>query len=122
MKKYIFIGLAVILGILLLTNPSPSDFKAYIGKEYNRDNIRRTCNFLVFSTYEVDGKKFRGILKNFSEILPPPLSAEEEKGRQDSIAAADAAMMAAEEAAAQQAAADSAANAYAVKMAEDKYK
>ncbi|MFI5218955.1 MAG: hypothetical protein ACHQNT_05645 [Bacteroidia bacterium] len=71
-KKYCLIGTAIIAGILLLTNPTPTDFKNYMGLNCQYCVHRRTANYLFFSTYEFHmenhSRKYRGILKNFYDI------------------------------------------------------
>jgi hypothetical protein len=68
MKKKILIGLAIFFGLLLITNPSVSDFKenGHFGACY------RDSNWLLFSIYssQIEHQKtiYLGICKNFIEL------------------------------------------------------
>jgi hypothetical protein len=53
--QYLGIGLICLLIILSLGNPSPTQFKDYIGRpsfEHYSMIYKRTSNWLIFSTYE----------------------------------------------------------------------
>jgi len=79
-KNKILIGVAVIVAILILTNPTMQDFKNYSGKV----NGKREVNYLIFSIYSSNSyvgiiehdelnderfnKKYLGILKNFIKV------------------------------------------------------
>lgn len=58
-KHYILLG---ILCLFIITNPSISSFKAFIGK--TDDNYKRTSNFFIFSTYRWHSS-YIGVLGNF---------------------------------------------------------
>lgn len=61
--KYWPIGLVV---LLLLTNPSISEFKAYKGSNTYK-GLRRPINLFILSEYEAHNK-YIGILGNFFEL------------------------------------------------------
>lgn len=53
--KYLFFVVLGILLVLVVTNPSPKQFRDYIGDysgRYYDITFKRTENFLIFSTYE----------------------------------------------------------------------
>ncbi len=54
-SKYLVISLISLIILLALTNPSPNQFKDFIGKPSFEDYsmiYKRTSNWLLFSTYE----------------------------------------------------------------------
>ena len=77
----VFVGLLLILAI---TNPTKNDLLDYLGKPHSEAGsygVKRNSNFLIFSFYEVLGKKngyyendresskyYFGILKNFFDL------------------------------------------------------
>ncbi len=63
--RYFKYSILVLTMFLFLTNPSLKDFKEFLGRDSKV--TRRKNNFLLFSIYEVDNKKYVGILKNFIE-------------------------------------------------------
>jgi hypothetical protein len=83
-RKKILYCFIVLFILLIITNPSPSDFKAFEASEYlgiNKDNpCGRKFNAIILSVYiveyeqdcengtEVKHKKYIGIFKNFFEI------------------------------------------------------
>ncbi len=68
--KYI---IALVLLVLVITNPSVDALKDHLGKKAQKDDVSRTCNFFIFSFYEDTFETFRvtdrniyfGILGNF---------------------------------------------------------
>ena len=68
--KYI---VAILLLLLVITNPSVDALKDHIGKKSKNDDVTRTYNFFIFSFYEDSFDTFRvtdrnvyfGILGNF---------------------------------------------------------
>ena len=53
--KYLIAICLVILTIFIILNPSPKDFKEFIGEtsnEYYNLSFKRTHNYLIYSTYE----------------------------------------------------------------------
>jgi hypothetical protein len=62
MKKKILIAIGIIIAILLLTNPTPSDFQSCYGKS---PYLRKKENLLLFSIYTNGNKSYLGIVKNF---------------------------------------------------------
>ncbi len=66
--KRILIVFAVILLLLIITNPSVKRFKDFIGSNSSK-GLRRTSNWVLFSYYKdnTDDKYF-GILLNFFHI------------------------------------------------------
>lgn len=73
MKKYILWGIAVLAAVLIILNPTPTNFRDYIGIKSNKIRMARTANYLFFSTYELnvpggEPSLYRGILKNFYHI------------------------------------------------------
>lgn len=123
MKRKFFLYSILAVGILfLLTNPTQTDFKNYLGSVNDNVIIRTTGNYLFFSTYSISIKdifnpesnviNYIGILKNFYEkksVDPAMITAEEaaaEKLTEDSVEVAI--LKAAEKSAADQAEADSA--------------
>lgn len=73
-KNKILVGVIAILGILVITNPSTSDFKSYLtAKEYRSSKAGRSGYYLFFSIYEVSlgedfskpHRKYIGVFKNF---------------------------------------------------------
>ena len=71
-NKWIIIVISVIV-LLIVLNPSYSDFKEYSG---TTENLHRASNFMLFSIYTHSGydernysnDKYLGILKNFIRI------------------------------------------------------
>ncbi len=69
MKKWkiLLTVLIAVLVIFMLLNPSMKQYREYLGIE--AANLKRTSNFLIFSTFESDNdgytKKHLGILSNF---------------------------------------------------------
>ncbi len=53
-KKNIGKIAAVIAVLLFITNPTVSDFKEHFGHEARNENIRRSCNGILFSIYDFD--------------------------------------------------------------------
>lgn len=65
--KRIYKVLLVILLILIFTNPSPYDFKSYLGASSSY-NIKRKFNFFVCSVYEKQGAVYLGVAGNFIHL------------------------------------------------------
>ncbi len=76
----------IILFLLIILNPSPSDFKTFTGIEKNipeEITLQRDANFLIFSIYsyhneqrDYENRKYIAILKNFIALPnPEPKSA-----------------------------------------------
>jgi len=56
----------VVLLLFIITNPSISAFKAYIGSN-TYSGLKRTTNLFICSLYKHDGKTYFGIAGNFWE-------------------------------------------------------
>ena len=79
--KYSLITIGCIVILLAITNPSPKQFKDYLGLT---NPVRRTSNWIIFSNYEYtvtsrdkygifisgETKYYFAIFNNFYEILP----------------------------------------------------
>jgi hypothetical protein len=85
-KRYYILGAVILL--FVFTNPTPSDFRNYLGIGY-QTKISRAANILLFSIYEKDSRSYIGILKNFfhfnSKQERDLIDAAHEKAVQDSI-------------------------------------
>lgn len=55
---------AILVVLLLITNPRPKKFGDYLGYQ-NLPGARRVSNFFLFSVYEFGGKQYVGALGNF---------------------------------------------------------
>ena len=55
------IVIAVCFSILIILNPTTSQFRDYIGER----DVTKKMNFLVVSVYEYNGNKYLGLLMNF---------------------------------------------------------
>jgi len=67
-KKYVYVIGAIIL-VLVITNPSYSSFKAYLGDEEARtSDTRRTTNLFICSKYSANDRNFFAIAGNFIEL------------------------------------------------------
>jgi len=65
-KKIVFILVGILL-LFIITNPSPTAFKEYQGRN-SYSGLRRTFNLFLFSEYKDHGDKFIGVVGNFWEI------------------------------------------------------
>ena len=63
-KQWIPIG---ILLLFIITNPSISSFKAYIG-DTKYDHLSRPANLFLFSVYEDDFNEYVGVFGNFLQL------------------------------------------------------
>lgn len=64
MKKKVFYILLAILLLLIVTNPSQTDFKNFIGaRSFN--GLQRKYNFFVLSIYNDDNRDYWGFAGNF---------------------------------------------------------
>ncbi|WP_419788884.1 hypothetical protein HDF19_02070 [Mucilaginibacter sp. E4BP6] len=66
MKKSLYILGGIIL-LFIITNPSISAFKAYIGSN-TYSGLKRTTNLFVCSIYKHNGVDYFGITGNFFEL------------------------------------------------------
>ncbi len=68
-KKGWIISIGIVL-ILIITNPTKTDFKNYIGANYEGyyPHIRKTSNFLICCIYYDGSHNYLAILKNFIKI------------------------------------------------------
>ncbi len=57
--------------LLIITNPSISAFKAYIGSNTYR-GLERPLNFFICSVYRYGGEKYLGVVGNFMDITYHP--------------------------------------------------
>ncbi len=88
-KHYIILG---IVAIFIITNPSITAFKNYLGSS-SYSGLKRTENFFVCSLYSHGGRKYFGIAGNFWEIPPPrPTEAYLRSLKQDSLRKSDSSM------------------------------
>ncbi len=60
-KQTTMYALAVLFILLMLLNPSTSQFRDYIGEK----DVTKKMNFLIVSVYEYNGNKYLGFLMNF---------------------------------------------------------
>lgn len=69
--KKVWIVVGVIVLILIITNPTPKEFKEYMGYPDNSLSIKRAYNFIIFSIY-TDKKDFDkhylAVFKNFFSV------------------------------------------------------
>jgi hypothetical protein len=69
--KRAWIVVGVIVLILIITNPTPQEFKEYMGYPNNSLSIRRAYNFIIFSIYinknDYD-KHYLAVFKNFFSV------------------------------------------------------
>ncbi len=69
-KKKLLISVAVLLSILIITNPSPKRYREFLGTG-KLHNVKRVRNWIIFSVYEnneyyiVDRKTHFAIFMNF---------------------------------------------------------
>jgi len=68
-KQWIPIG---ILLLFIITNPSASAFKEYIGSN-TYSGLKRTTNLFVCSVYKHYGSEYFGIFGNFIELKEPEI-------------------------------------------------
>ncbi|WP_419788901.1 hypothetical protein HDF19_10085 [Mucilaginibacter sp. E4BP6] len=66
MKKSLYILGGIIL-LFIITNPSISAFKAYIGSN-TYSGLKRTTNLFVCSIYKHNGVNYFGVVGNFFDI------------------------------------------------------
>ena len=77
MKNKILIGFAILISLLVITNPTPGDFLSFISPKCKspKEGIHygRISNYLIFSVYEYNyayysntgSGKYYGVMKNF---------------------------------------------------------
>lgn len=69
-RKKLLIGAAVLLLILIITNPSISSFKAFRGSNTYL-GLERPANLFICSVYrDYDSNRYLGIVGNFFDITP----------------------------------------------------
>ena len=59
--------LKLIIGLLIITNPSAKDFKEFRG-EKSYSGLKREQNWFIFSIYNDGSRKYLGIISNFFKI------------------------------------------------------
>lgn len=68
MKKIYYLILGILI-VLLITNPSPIDFKNHLSIESNDIFIKRKYNFFICSIYLQNGdRNYLGVLGNFFQL------------------------------------------------------
>lgn len=68
MKKRLYkFSPLIIIGILIITNPSISAFKVYRGAE-SYEGLKRPLNLFILSEYKIRSHKYIGIFGNFIDI------------------------------------------------------
>jgi len=63
-------GIAAFLLLLIITNPSISQFKAYVGSN-TYQGLYRPVNLFICSLYKAQGHQYVGVLGNFIEKPKP---------------------------------------------------
>jgi hypothetical protein len=70
MKKKALIASGIILLLFIITNPSPTAFKSYLGVT-GYYGLKRSSNLFIFSIYKHGNWKYLGIAGNFWWINEP---------------------------------------------------
>lgn len=66
-RKKLLIVVGIILGFLIITNPSTKRFKEFCGvKSYS--GLKREQNWIIFSIYSDGDYRYLGIVFNFFKI------------------------------------------------------
>jgi hypothetical protein len=73
-KNKILVGITIIVILLIITNPSPTAFKEYVGAR-STAGLQRKYNFFVFSYY-YDGDTYFAIAGNFFLLKNTPSKSE----------------------------------------------
>jgi hypothetical protein len=70
MKKKLTLAIAGVLLLFIVTNPSVSAFKTYLGYS-SYQGLKRPVNLFVLSEYTAHGDKYVGIVGNFWKVEKP---------------------------------------------------
>lgn len=93
MKKFWYVLIGIII-LLVITNPSVTDFKTYLGRDsYN--GLKRPLNLFICAFYKNRSQEYFGMIGNFWKLGKSKNTALDSLIKADSTRMADSAKMAA---------------------------